>query len=53
MALQRNEKPAEPVGQTLEVDSTEEFDAESALTNQVPIATSPTPNITEYSDRHG
>ena len=53
MALQRNEKPVEPVSQTLEVDSAEEFDAKSALTDQVPIATSPTPNVTEYSDRHG
>ena len=51
--MQRNENPVELVGQTLEVDSTEEFDAEPALTDQMPIATSPAPNVTEYSDRHG
>jgi len=53
MTLQRNEKPVELGGQTLEVDSTEGFDSESALTDLMPIATSPTRKVTECSDHHG
>jgi SAM-dependent methyltransferase len=54
MAESRNEEPVVLIGQTLEVDSAEGFDAESALTDgEQGASLSPTSHVTEYNERHG